>query len=248
MKQDNEDDPEQKQKDTHAEDVPIVADRLDRAPAERIGEDQSADNPKKHKWADKWMVRLTAGLVLFAAVSAAVGYLQWTSISGQLDEMRNSNRAWIGPVGDPILPQPDTTDPSNPKISTGVILKNTGKSPATQMRTGIYGVFLPKEQELPDSPYYPNAPQEKGSPVLQPDAIYTILTGVPANKEGLDYIGKVKHGDDYWYIYGWVSYDDIYGHHRCTHFCEYFKQDLANAWACKKYNNVDQEPCRPNSE
>jgi hypothetical protein len=90
MNQDTEDDPRQKQKDTPAEDVPIIADRLDRAPAKYVSEDQSADNPQQHKWADKWMVRLTAGLVLLAAVSAVVGYLQWTSINGQLEEMRSS--------------------------------------------------------------------------------------------------------------------------------------------------------------
>jgi hypothetical protein len=36
------------------------------------------------------MVHLTAALVLFAAVSAGVGYLQWKSIDGQLQEMKSS--------------------------------------------------------------------------------------------------------------------------------------------------------------
>lgn len=36
------------------------------------------------------MVGLTAALVLCAAISAIAGYLQWQSISGQLDEMKSS--------------------------------------------------------------------------------------------------------------------------------------------------------------
>jgi hypothetical protein len=93
VKKDEEGTSEQHQEPANSEDVPIIADQFNGPPAEHIGDNQAAsedDDPNKHKWADRWMVRLTAALAFFAAFSAVVSYLQWTSIDGQLQEMRGS--------------------------------------------------------------------------------------------------------------------------------------------------------------
>jgi hypothetical protein len=88
LNQDNDSESQQGEKPTHAEDVPIVPDRPDRLPVERVTYDISEDDPKKHKWVDRRMVSLTAGLVFFALASVIVGIFQWCAINGQLGEMR----------------------------------------------------------------------------------------------------------------------------------------------------------------
>ncbi len=63
VNQDNAHDSEQNQDRTHAEDVSIVPDQPDRAPAQRIAEDPPSNNKSN---SEKQMVRLTAALALFA--------------------------------------------------------------------------------------------------------------------------------------------------------------------------------------
>jgi hypothetical protein len=73
---------------THPEDIPILADKPHPGPTGGVaGNHGNKENDDRVKWADRWMVRLTAAVAFFGLCAVAVSYLQWSAMQGQLAEM-----------------------------------------------------------------------------------------------------------------------------------------------------------------
>src|SRR4029077_18404859 len=90
MPQNNGGDSEQEHQPTHPEDIPIVADQPNPAPAGQVSSNNISDTDKESKsWADRWMVRLTASIAFFGLCSVVVTILQWQSMNGQIAEMKS---------------------------------------------------------------------------------------------------------------------------------------------------------------
>lgn len=86
MKQDNTDDKENDQTATYAKDIPIIPDHPQRNQGQPVRDPTSKDQKEddEHiRWAEKWMVRLTAALVVASLASLGTAILQWRSSENQ---------------------------------------------------------------------------------------------------------------------------------------------------------------------
>jgi hypothetical protein len=169
------------------------------------------------------------------------------ALKGSQDSFALDQRAWVGPervVHSKI---------SDRHPSFGMVLRNTGKTPAIDFKSGIMVSLFQKGQfkvAYPESThecttkrqplsarYKSNAERFSiSSATVFPQQEFTPLSEPIGD---LPHAKQLRTGDPILYIYGWASYQDVFGQEHCTHFCSYLTTDLENARACDTYNDAD---------
>jgi len=157
------------------------------------------------------------------------------NIKATQDQFRRDQRAWIGIA--------------NPIIDRGVLLKegeysrfeiivtNSGKTPAKNIESWITDKELPVGKKLVfKKPISIIGIQSKT--VLLPNAKirFAINTDRRITKEDIE---RIKSGKSFLYVYGKITYQDVFGKEHYTTFCEVLEPDLIDMADCGQYNDAN---------
>ena len=164
-----------------------------------------------------------------------------SALQATIDIARQDQRAWIGTIA--ILPEfKDATN--NPiYIKEGfpakfeVVLTNSGKSPALKVRSQVR--FITRPSEIKFSPDYGKSLHPESVSVIQPQE-KSNLPAPPAPKPfaALD-IDAYKSRKWILYLFGKITYEDIFRIPHRTNFCFYLDSTLDGFISYKEYNDAD---------
>jgi hypothetical protein len=113
------------------------------------------------------------------------------------------------------------------KFESAPLLVNTGRTPARNItfkaRAAIMPIPLPKGTNLPDAP-----DEGTGGNILGPQQnanMFAVVDGFCADKD----VDSIKHGkgDKGLYVWGRVTYEDVFGENHFTLFCQQIYWDLS---------------------
>ena len=137
---------------------------------------------------------------------------QGTIMQGQLDAMRIDERAWLGAAHINIQETGGTTN----RTYFTVDFQNSGKTPALKVSVWIHGgTFIPNNWDIIEK----NSVGTNGlnfSGMLTPNTtayIHTIDDSIDDEE-----VKSIQAGMPY-YVYGKISYDDIFMRHHWSEFC-----------------------------
>jgi hypothetical protein len=213
----------------------------------------------KRDWIDWWTLRLegfglfvlciyTVATIAIWCANKKVAEDTHQSVLNADRNFRIDERAWMGPE------TVKHSKLSDDNVSIGMVLQNTGKTPALDYRDGI--LVLPFGKDQPFRPIYPTGSKEcateheplsarTGDEIHIVRSVSTVFpqqrkTPLFRVKRGLlPPLEKLQTGDPILYIFGWASYKDVFGDSHCTHFCAFLSTDLDNALTCESYNDAN---------
>jgi hypothetical protein len=153
------------------------------------------------------------------------------ALNTTIDNFHSEQRAWIGMLG-----------VKNLKISAGqeakfeVLFENTGKSPALNVEVDVTGKSIPSNAEMTFT--YPTPSGIRSNMVVQPGMREMIPSAggtIPTGEQ----IEAIKTGQAILYLYGKVSYNDVFNIPHHTTFCVIIQPDLSTGIDCEEYNYAD---------
>jgi hypothetical protein len=146
----------------------------------------------------------------------------------------------------------------------GVIIINSGKTPARKLRGVVSLLTLKAGEELNPKFEIDNTTIPHSNVVMQPgtqlmllsslNSLYVKLPGIlvetsddsmvsmgdvsvkPFSKADID---DLANGKKVLYMFGLITYDDIFNQSHWTKFCMYLSADLSTFTGCSKYNETD---------
>ena len=164
------------------------------------------------------------------------------NIKATQEQSRLDQRAWIGGVE--ATPPPFTDGTSRVYIKEGeripiigIVIINSGKTPARkiktvqQMRAFANNIFKPV--------YVSDSPIKKSISVLHPggrDTLPITPFDIIITKE---MINEIRSGKIVLYIYGKITYEDIFGRGHRTTFCHFIDKDMKAIANCDTYNDAN---------
>jgi hypothetical protein len=162
------------------------------------------------------------------------------SLDASIEMARRDQRAWIGP----IEVTPAWRDAANNPIYIkegapavfGVVIVNSGKSPALKVKSKIKFIVLPAEREF--APNY-NKIQSKSVVVIQPEMRMTMKTAVSPRAVTASDINIIKNGGSIVYLFGEITYEDVFKIPHLTTFCMTLAPTLDSFIAHKTYNDAN---------
>ena len=165
-------------------------------------------------------------LTLFFIAWQAI--LMRQSVSGSEEASRRELRAYLTVVIGAALFQErrDEEKGGDLKFECRPLLVNTGRTPARKVifkaRAAVMPIPLPKGINLPDAP-----DEDMGGNILgsqQNANMSAVVDGFCADKD----VENIKHGigDKALYVWGRVTYEDVFGEDHFTRFCHHVYWDL----------------------
>ncbi len=173
-----------------------------------------------------WYEMDTLGRPSWANADAAKKAIEVTQ-----ENIRLGQRAWVG-----AIEVRNIAVRAGAKTQFTVVITNTGRTPAlklvTQFATGAFPsdqVFVPKYQTLKTKP---------GVSVLQPGA--RLFLNVGSIEELTDtHIDSLKKSAQILYVFGRLTYEDIFKQPHYTIFCMRIAPNLAYAYSCDTHNDAN---------
>lgn len=160
-----------------------------------------------------------------------------TALSATIQNSNRDQRAWVG-----VEAITGNIELGRTTVVT-VHYRNSGKTPALKLVT--ISSVEPVDKGKEPSFIYDPIDDILSSSVLQPNAIYrNILNAGGKQKLSVTKLGydRVKSGDLVLFVFGKITYEDIFHQPHWTTFCMYFNS-ASDTWnAYKTYNDVDPEP------
>jgi hypothetical protein len=161
------------------------------------------------------------------------------ALRASIEASRNDQRAWVGIMGN-VRPG-NYTDrlflTFGSRTTFSIPMGNSGKSPALKVR------FLSKvDSYRTDIPFHTNYEQPivfHSVTVIQPGASTIVPTApitVPVTQAAID---SVTGGHAILYLYGIVTYEDIFKRPHRTTFCMYLLPSLDTLASCSTYNEAN---------
>jgi len=172
------------------------------------------------------------------AVKLAERNIQTTQEQSRLDQ-----RAWVGAteMNPPSFKDGDITvyiKEGEKNTSFGVNIVNSGKTPARKVKNKQKITAYPANAKF--IPFYPPINEREMSvSVIQPgmkSILYFGLFDDPLTKEQ---INSFREGENILYIYGEITYEDVFGKKHRTTFCSYLDKTLSKTFQCQTYNYTD---------
>ena len=152
------------------------------------------------------------------------------ALQGTLTMFRNDQRAWVGAM----RPHGEIVPDSPLKVT--IILKNLGRTPALNVRPKGRLHWQPFTE--PFKPHDLSTDTSSGCGVLQPSEEVT-LPFVEANPLTKEEVGSIISGQFTLYVYGEVTYADVFGKHHRLKFA-YRTAPTLHAWQeVGAYNTAD---------
>jgi hypothetical protein len=177
-------------------------------------------------------VFFTGIIAVATVVYALVSIRQLTIMDRQLEQSRLDQRAWVGPV-EALMPK----SAESPEPHLGVKIMNSGKTPARKLRSQISTQYLPAGAEF--VPIYKDVSMKPSISVIQPGMRINLLSlatlGIMTRQE----MDGVRAGRNILYLYGLLTYEDIFGRPHWTKFCLYLQKDLTGFSVCDIYNDAN---------
>lgn len=157
-------------------------------------------------------------------------------LDATINNFRLEQRAWVGSRSTDII---DFVE--GKPVSIKVMLVNSGRTPALNTKT-LYGVAIPKRKLL--------AQDLLPFDAMKPDGIYQgIMTLLPnslmrvsANSEEVmssASIENVKRGKSFVYIFGKITYSDVFNTVHTTRMCMHYDPLVNSFNNCETYNDAD---------
>jgi hypothetical protein len=143
--------------------------------------------------------------------------------------MKADQRAWVGPVE---LGQSDFSFPS-----LAIPLKNFGKTPALGVKNDVNGISLPKGRALAlQDIQYQKQVEGPVQSVIYPGQQRDQVLDLEAPE---DEVKAINAGDRILYLWGYATYEDVYGIKHDMHWCQFWHARLKRFDSCRIYNFVD---------
>jgi hypothetical protein len=163
------------------------------------------------------------------------------SIEATQEQFRLDQRAWVGVIErTPPAFQDGTRHffvKEGERCTLGVMIKNSGKTPAIHFKSKQMMHSLPAN--VPFTPHYTIPTVDQSLSVIQPGmtAVLSALpSDVPVTREHIKMLGN---GQLILYVYGEMTYEDIFGKKHNTTYCLFLDKDLSNMNSCDTYNKAD---------
>jgi hypothetical protein len=173
--------------------------------------------------------QIALGLIGIVALVIYYCQLQTTRRALVVDE-----RAWVGPKTFAILNLPLE---ANKLIKVGIDYWNFGKTPALNVSGFAQPELVVSTAKLDFSRW--GEPLDSDRSVLFPGSSNHILRKFDALPEPVfsDFLNEKS----FFYIYGNIGYEDVFGFHHWTHFCLRYSIPDAGFVYCETFNDVDKE-------
>lgn len=161
-----------------------------------------------------------------------------TALDATIADSKLDQRAWVGMIRAVLTP--DTTIKADSDAVIGIVIENTGKTPALNTKPTVHWNLLgPSDPLVPPSPKF-----AQSVTVFFPNSPVVISTEkVRFSATELEYM---KQGTQVFKVWGEISYDDIFKNSHWTHFCTYLVKDLTGINACEEYNETDDQKKKAN--
>jgi hypothetical protein len=172
----------------------------------------------------------------------AVGLAE-RNINATQGQSRLDQRAWVGVI-DMIPPSFKDGDiavyikEGEKNTGFGVNIGNSGKTPARKVKNKQKITTYPANAKF--IPFYPPFNErERSVSVIQPgmkSILYFPSFDNPLTKEP---INSLRDGENILYLYGEITYEDVFGKKHRTTFCSYLDKTLSRTFQCQTYNYAD---------
>jgi hypothetical protein len=194
--------------------------------------------------------KITAGGVALALISLL---FVWFSYQQSRQTLELDQRAWLEYAKTPDAPNSQRRTiqfQAGQPFSVQVLFKNTGKTPARNLVATVFLDTFGASEAVPldhvGKSYTHETitagiltPNDEFGPILVvrhgADHSVTLVTS--------EQVGALASGKFYFAIYGVISYDDIFGVHHWTNFCDWNGVGAGpfNTYQCTEYNDVDSD-------
>ena len=190
-----------------------------------------------HQAALAEQARLDAKAASDASNTNSTAVLQAT-----IDQFHQDQRAWVGPIA--AFPPMYLVDGRQVYIKVGekplfgFSISNSGKTPARNLTAIIAGHAYPSTQKF--APYYLPKPKNPGTVgMLFPGIKMDVPTDPNTDVADTFHTGLLTSGKSIFYIYGKISYSDVFNKPHTTRFCSYVDKDLESLTMCNTYNDAN---------
>jgi hypothetical protein len=212
--------------------APTAAEPNDPQTGKKNASGKSDPSQPKRVWGMVPFERIMAGLTVLALIVAvltgAIFYLQ-------LNMMKLDQRAWIS-----IEDIKGELEPGK-EYKVTFVMRNTGKTPAKHLR--VNQEFNPVRKGNNVEFFYTD-PWTRAAGIVSPNAVIKqdlfATHGQPLTPEAYE---AIMQGDPVVYLYGTVTYDDIFSHHHFLDFC--FQIEVKHShWyyeICTEHNETDDK-------
>lgn len=149
------------------------------------------------------------------------------------DSSRSDQRAWVGVVAF-NAPKPAFEVGNQPVLS--VTISNTGKTPALRCKSLFAAKSYPVTQ--PFVANYGATTGRNSIDTIPPNARPELQTPPLAALTGYQ-IDSIKNGTLILYIFGKITYEDVFGITHQSQFCYALSHNLTSAEGCETYNDAN---------
>jgi hypothetical protein len=160
------------------------------------------------------------------------------ALSASIDQNRWDQRAWVGVV-DVIPPWLENGKRVYIKVAeTGdivLVISNSGRTPARKMKINAATAEGPKGKTF-RAEYRDDGIDVSSLSTLFPAAQFNVRL---STKGAIPYYSLIKSGDYVFYIFGEITYDDVFNRRHSTTFCFFTNADVDAANACDTYNDAN---------
>ena len=177
----------------------------------------------------------TVTIAVLTAVYVHYSRAQWRVMREQLNEMKTSSaldqRAWVGTID-----ASQFTFTLGQNVVVVVPVKNSGKTPALMVTT-VAAMRTIDAGKVPD---FKDLKEPTGVGVIQPNAAtyMSIFSDQILNKDMME---ELTQGKRVLWIYGTITYDDVFGQHHWTTFARTLNP-IKKVWETPPtHNEVDKE-------
>ncbi|HEV2399280.1 MAG TPA: hypothetical protein VGS27_20200 [Candidatus Sulfotelmatobacter sp.] len=146
-----------------------------------------------------------------------------------VETFRKDQRAWIGPAQH----GPINISPGSP-LTIEIIVQNYGKTPALKFESHSWLL----DHATGSPPNFAVAPRSRvsSSDVLYPGMQISLIPSTQGQKITAEQVAAFQSGKRTLYVFGDLSYNDVFGSaHRST-FCLYLEPTLKGLLTCSTYN------------
>lgn len=163
------------------------------------------------------------------------------ALDATIEQNNLDQRAWVGVNS--IVKPPGSTDSVifvHPDVQPdfAVVIRNTGRTPALRVSHQMgWRTLFSKDRFIP---LYGKQIDNNRS-AMQPGQDITLTTGIDSAtpKISAAMIEAIRNGQLMLYLYGRISYQDIFGKSHNATFCVFLAKTLNGFGGCSTYNDAD---------